>query len=262
MGSVGKRYTFAALLASAVLLAGCAAPSTSVASKQSTTTTRSSITTRPASITTTRRASPPTRPRPPITPSDGIPKPDPRLSPGAKFPVTAAQVCVSGYSTSVRSVSQSEKNAVFAEYGIASHAPYSYEVDHLISLELGGSNDIRNLWPEPYAGSGGAHAKDAIENELHAQVCSPAISLATAQAEIVRWWTLPGASQSPAGTAPATTPATSPPTNAPVSYVHPGAFCSPLGATGYTIAGTRMVCSDHSASGTPYANGAKRWRSA
>jgi hypothetical protein len=110
-------------------------------------------------------------------------------------------VCVAGYSTSVRSVSDAEKKAVFVEYGITSHAPYSYEVDHLISLELGGSNDIRNLWPEPYAGTGGAHAKDAIENELHAQVCSLRISLATAQGEIVRWWTLPGASSSPTGTA-------------------------------------------------------------
>jgi hypothetical protein len=102
-------------------------------------------------------------------------------------------VCVPNYSKSVRSVPDSEKRAVFAEYGITSHAPYSYEVDHLISLELGGSNDIRNLWPEPYAGSGGARAKDVIENRLHAQVCSGKISLATAQAEIVHWWTLPGA---------------------------------------------------------------------
>jgi len=82
--------------------------------------------------------------------------------------------------------------ALVAEYGIASHAPYSYEVDHLISLELGGSNAIRNLWPEPYAGAGGARAKDVIENRLHALVCAGRISLATAQKEIVRWWTLPG----------------------------------------------------------------------
>ena len=127
------------------------------------------------------------------TAAGGIPKPNPRLSPGTTFPVTAAQVCVPNYSKSVRSVPDAEKRAVFAEYGIASHAPYSYEVDHLISLELGGSNDIRNLWPEPYAGRGGARAKDVIENRLHAQVCSRQISLATAQAEIVHWWTLPGA---------------------------------------------------------------------
>ena len=54
------------------------------------------------------------------------------------------------YAHSVRNVSAATKRAVYAEYGIASHQPGKYEVDHLISLELGGSNDIRNLWPESY----------------------------------------------------------------------------------------------------------------
>jgi hypothetical protein len=173
-------------------------------------------------------------------------------------------VCVVGYSSSVRSVSDAEKNAVYAEYGITSHAPDSYEVDHLISLELGGSNDIRNLWPEPYAGAGGAHAKDAIENELHARVCSGQISLSLAQAEIVRWWVLPGSSQSPSASASASVPETSPsptsPATAPGVFVHPGAFCSPLNAIGYTSGGTRMICSDHSATGVPYKGGTLHWR--
>jgi hypothetical protein len=264
MGSVGKRHVVAVLVGFGGLFAGCAVRSTPVASK-STTTVASSTSTRPASTTIAAapRASTTTaKPRPPTPPPDGIPKPDPRLTPGATFPVTAAQVCVSGYSSSVRSVSDAENKAVYAEYGIASHAPYSYEVDHLISLELGGSNDIRNLWPEAYAGVGGAHAKDAIENELHAQVCSGGISLATAQAEIVRWWTLPGAESSSGGSTPATAPRLSPPTSAHRPYVYPGAFCSPLAATGYTVAGTRMVCSDHSATGTPYKGGTLHWRAA
>jgi len=62
-------------------------------------------------------------------------------------PVTSDQVCTPGYSSSVRSVSTSEKDQVYAEYGIASHVTGEYEVDHLVSLELGGSNDISNLWP-------------------------------------------------------------------------------------------------------------------
>ena len=49
--------------------------------------------------------------------------------------------------------------------------PYQHEVDHLISLELGGSNAIRNLWPEPYAGRWGARTKDVLENRLHDLVC-------------------------------------------------------------------------------------------
>jgi hypothetical protein len=36
---------------------------------------------------------------------------------------------------------------VYKAYGIISHQPHEYEIDHLISLELGGSNSIRNLPP-------------------------------------------------------------------------------------------------------------------
>ena len=61
---------------------------------------------------------------------------------------TRDQICQSGYSTSVRDVPESEKQAVYAEYGITHHSTGEYEVDHLVSLELGGSNDISNLWPE------------------------------------------------------------------------------------------------------------------
>ena len=114
--------------------------------------------------------------------------PDLRITPGAVFAnVTAAQVCVSGYSKSVRHVSSATKNQVFALYGITYHAPGAYEVDHLISLELGGSNDIHNLWPEPYQGPDNAHVKDVIENRLHRQVCSGAITLAEAQRQIINW---------------------------------------------------------------------------
>src|SRR4051812_42348034 len=66
-------------------------------------------------------------------------RPDRHCTPGAAFVgVTAGQVCTPGYSKSVRNVSQSTKDKVYREYGIRRHAPGSYEVDHLVSLELGG----------------------------------------------------------------------------------------------------------------------------
>jgi hypothetical protein len=61
-------------------------------------------------------------------------------------------------------------------------------VDHLISLELGGSNDVKNLWPEPYEPSPGAKEKDKVENWLHAQVCAGRIPIAEAQREIAGDW--------------------------------------------------------------------------
>ena len=119
-----------------------------------------------------------------------VPLPSRRLTPGAVFAqATRSVVCVSGYTASVRNVPTAERKAVFAEY----HIPYAdhakYEVDHLISLELGGSNAIKNLWPEAYAGTAGARVKDKIENKLHALVCSGQISLGKAQHLIaVNWW--------------------------------------------------------------------------
>jgi hypothetical protein len=67
-----------------------------------------------------------------------------------------------------------------------------FELDHLISLELGGNpTDPKNLWMEPYTASipdGGAKVKDSVENYLHKQVCSGAITLAEAQKEITGDW--------------------------------------------------------------------------
>jgi hypothetical protein len=115
--------------------------------------------------------------------------PDSACSPGAIFPeATKDQICTPGYSKQVRNVPDSVKNEVYAEYGITQHQPGEFEVDHLISLELGGSNDIANLWPEPAEPRPGFHEKDKVENYLHEQVCSGAISLQQAQIEIASNW--------------------------------------------------------------------------
>jgi hypothetical protein len=115
-------------------------------------------------------------------------RPDPGCTPGAIFNVTKEEVCKSGYSSGVRSVTDSVKNQVYAEYGISSHNPGEYEVDHFVSLELGGSNDISNLWPEPAAPKPGFHEKDKVENYLHDQVCSGAMTLDEARLKIATNW--------------------------------------------------------------------------
>jgi hypothetical protein len=74
--------------------------------------------------------------------------PDPAKTPGDTLAVTKSDTCVPGYSKKVRNVPESVKKQAYAEYGITSHKPKEYEVDHLISLELGGSNSLKNLWPQ------------------------------------------------------------------------------------------------------------------
>lgn len=115
--------------------------------------------------------------------------PDGSCTPGATFAsATTAQICTSGYAHSVRNVPQAEKDQVYAEYGITSHSPGQYEVDHLISLEPGGSNDLKNLWPEAAQPVPGFHEKDQVENDLHAQVCSGKMQLKDAQHAIATNW--------------------------------------------------------------------------
>jgi hypothetical protein len=85
-------------------------------------------------------------------------------------------------------VPASEKRAVFAESGIVAYSPGQYEIDHLISLELGGSNAIANLWPEAALPKPGLHQKDALENRLRGLVCSGDMPLAKAQRLIATNW--------------------------------------------------------------------------
>jgi hypothetical protein len=101
---------------------------------------------------------------------------------------TKEKICKSGYASSTRDVPEKEKNDVYKEYDIATHKTGEYEVDHLVSLELGGSNDISNLWPELASPTPGFHEKDKVENYLHKQVCDGKISLEDAQVEEANNW--------------------------------------------------------------------------
>jgi hypothetical protein len=114
--------------------------------------------------------------------------PDPACSPGAVLTTDTSVICVAGYSQSVRDVPISEKEQVFAEYGIDWSLHNGYEVDHVISLELGGSNDISNLFPESYSIEYGARIKDRLENYLHDQACAHGLPLPVAQREIATDW--------------------------------------------------------------------------
>lgn len=115
--------------------------------------------------------------------------PDSKLSPGDTLAVTAADICVPGYSKKVRNVPQSVKEAVYKEYGISQRESGEYEIDHIISLELGGSNSIKNLFPESYRTQPwNARVKDKLENRLHALVCTNKLDLETAQRAISTDW--------------------------------------------------------------------------
>ena len=149
--------------------------------------------------------------------------PDPRCTPGARFSrVTRATICRPGYASSVRDVSTATKDAVYGAYGLRRHfdgrdgevdhiqsgrrtdltgvspagsvdgMPVAgrsgsdrYVIDHLVPLEIGGSNAVSNLWPER---ADDARRKDRLEDSLHRAVCAGRTSVRRAQRIIARNW--------------------------------------------------------------------------
>ena len=123
--------------------------------------------------------------------------PDPTCTPGVTDSrVTQATIsstiCVPGYTKTVRpSVAytdalKAQQMALYGDTGPAS----AYEEDHRVPLEVGGHPSAAgNLWPEPWAGVAGAHAKDRIENRVHTDVCDGKLTLAQGQAVFLGdWW--------------------------------------------------------------------------
>jgi hypothetical protein len=115
--------------------------------------------------------------------------PDPLLTPGTTQPLTRAELCSLGDQDAAPDVPRAVALKVFAAYGVSDPLPRAYELDYLIAPELGGTNDIRNLWPQPYRSvPWDAHAKDALEDHLYRLVCDGDLSLATAQRDIAEDW--------------------------------------------------------------------------
>jgi hypothetical protein len=115
--------------------------------------------------------------------------PDATLTPGDTLQVTERDICYAGYSSKVRNVPSNVKDKVYRSYGVTHHLPGEYEVDHLIPLSIGGSNSVRNLWPEPRDGIvWNALVKDRLEDLLHRLVCKGKVPLTVAQKEFASDW--------------------------------------------------------------------------
>lgn len=115
--------------------------------------------------------------------------PNPHVTPGVADPnVGVEQLCVWGYTQTVRNVSSAKKKYVYELYSVDPNED-KYEVDHLISLELGGTNDIKNLWPQSYTTEPwNAKVKDKLENRLHREMCDGIITVEEAQDLVAHDW--------------------------------------------------------------------------
>jgi hypothetical protein len=117
------------------------------------------------------------------------PVPDSTLTPGATRTAEREEICPVRPVDGFYPIPATLAYRVFEKYGIRDPQPRTYEVDYLITPALGGADDIRNLWPQPYAtGEWNAHIKDALEDHLHEQVCAEKLDLETAQRDIAANW--------------------------------------------------------------------------
>jgi hypothetical protein len=115
--------------------------------------------------------------------------PNRSLTPGATREVAMNVVCSMAHEEVVREVPDLLRQQVFQEYGIVNARAEDYEIDYLITPGLGGADDIRNLWPEPYTSTAwNARVKDTLEERLHEMVCAGQLDLSTAQRDIASDW--------------------------------------------------------------------------
>ena len=115
--------------------------------------------------------------------------PDPAITPGVLC--TAADPNFSGlaYPEQIpkcnRNVNDAEKIEVANLYGGIPRTEWkNYEFDHLIPLCAGGSDDPKNLWPQPI---GPAHEKDKIEVDVCIQLRAGTMTQVAAVQKIRDW---------------------------------------------------------------------------
>jgi hypothetical protein len=157
--------------------------------------------------------------------------PDPACTPGSVDPAVSQRdigstICRVHWTDRVR---PPESQTELAKYHVAYpayHIPArtQSELDHLVPLELGGSNDITNLWPET---GKLPNPKDKVENALNHAVCDGRTTLAAAQLAIASDWQT---AEARLGLAPSPSPSPSPSaTSSPAPGPSPTATAPALG---------------------------------
>jgi hypothetical protein len=113
--------------------------------------------------------------------------PVPELTPGAVSTLTAGELCAGARPS--RLVTDATRRQVLGVYGMEHVATRTYELDALVTPELGGTTDAANLWPQRYQSTvWNARVKDELEQLLPELVCSGRLELSVAQRAIAADW--------------------------------------------------------------------------
>lgn len=84
-----------------------------------------------------------------------------------------------------RDVNGIEKSEVAKEYNTPRSDWRNYEFDHLIPLSIGGSDDIRNIWPQPL---NQAKLKDRVEDEVFLAMKKGQLTQDQAISKLINWF--------------------------------------------------------------------------
>ena len=117
--------------------------------------------------------------------------PDRACTPGAIYTDAALPiVCARGYAARALDVNKETRKVVYAAYRVRRpNSGRPYQIDHVVPLELGGSNDAANLFPEAASNPPSRYqAKNTLERRLYELVCSGKRSLRPTQRAIARDW--------------------------------------------------------------------------
>lgn len=113
--------------------------------------------------------------------------PEPSLTPGAWSSVHPDELCAAEAGTPP--VPEPVRRQVLASYGMEHVPAEEYELDYLVTPELGGVPDPRNLWPQRYMMEPwNALVKDELERLLVRLVCTGRLELRAAQTDMATDW--------------------------------------------------------------------------
>jgi hypothetical protein len=116
---------------------------------------------------------------------------DPAKTPGVTRKLTKKTICATKWGLDKRFVTAKMKLSVYHDYGLSGPRDDACvedkhgrkcEVDHLIPRSLGGADDVKNLWPQPFGTHPwNASRKDRLEVRVSKEVCKGHLTLARAR---------------------------------------------------------------------------------
>lgn len=113
-------------------------------------------------------------------------RPIPVFTPGAVSTLSAGALC--GGARPSRLVLAEARDQVLVQYGMQGAPSDTYELDALITPELGGTTARANLWPQRYDTVWNARVKDRLESLLAGRVCAGTMPLGDAQDALAHDW--------------------------------------------------------------------------